>query len=174
MLSSIEFLNILPFVLFVALLSNSFAFYCSILLYVWHALIKKLSNRWMLGKKIYASSFSFPHPENCHIIFVFSCLFFPQPWKLSDDAFMLWIKSILILSLITLCVNCQCFICLPCSVPSFFLWQVFLFAFYLEQHPIVCPSSLESRVVSPYPIVHWSVSSTLAVVITEHAELHGI
>jgi hypothetical protein len=58
---------------------------------------------------------------------------------LSDDAFMLWIKSILILSLITLCVNCQCFICLPCSVPSFFLWQVFLFAFYLEQHPIVCP-----------------------------------
>jgi len=86
-----------------------------------------------------ASSFSFPHPENCHIIFVFSRLFFPQPWKLSDDTFMLWIISILIFSLITLCVNCRCFICLRCSVPSFFLWQVFLFAFYLEQHPIVCP-----------------------------------
>ena len=67
MLPSIEFQNILPFVLFVALLSNSFAFYCSILLcvwhalikkqtllhfiaaycYVWHALIKKLSNWWI-------------------------------------------------------------------------------------------------------------------------------
>jgi len=75
-----------------------------------------------------ASSFSFPHPENCHIIFVFYLLlFFPQPWKLSEDAFMLWIKSILILSLITLCVNCRCFICLPCSVPFFFLWQGFPF-----------------------------------------------
>jgi hypothetical protein len=87
-----------------------------------------------------ASSFSFSQPENCHIIFVFSRLFFPQPWKLSEDTFMLWIKSILILSLITLCVNCRCLIiCLPCSVPSFFLWHGFLFSFYLEQHPIVCP-----------------------------------
>ena len=74
-----------------------------------------------------ASSFSFIHPENCHIIFVFSRLFFPQPWKLSDNTFMLWIKSILVLSLITLCVNCRCFICLPCSVPSFFLWHGFPF-----------------------------------------------
>jgi hypothetical protein len=74
-----------------------------------------------------ASSFSFPHPENCHIIFVFSRLFFPQPWKLSEYNFMLWIKSILILLLITLCVNCRCFICLPCSVPSFFLWHGFPF-----------------------------------------------
>jgi energy-coupling factor transporter transmembrane protein EcfT len=74
-----------------------------------------------------ASSFSFPHPENCHIIFVFSRLFFPQPWKLSEYNFMLWIKSILILLLITLCVNCRCFIRLPCSVPSFFLWHGFPF-----------------------------------------------
>jgi len=73
-----------------------------------------------------ASSFSFPHLENCHIIFVFSRLF-PQPWKLSKDTFMLGIKSILILSLITLCVNCRCFICLPCSVPFFFLWHGFPF-----------------------------------------------
>ena len=86
-----------------------------------------------------ASSFCFPHPENCHISFVFSCLVFPQPENCQEDNFMLWIKSILILSPMTLCVNCRCFICLPCSVPSFFLWHGFLFAFYLEQHPIVCP-----------------------------------
>jgi hypothetical protein len=89
-----------------------------------------------------ASSFSSPHPENCHIIFVFSCLVFPQPENCQEDTFMLWIKSILILSPITLCVNCQCFICLPCSVHSFFLCHiifVFPFAFDLEQHPIVCP-----------------------------------
>jgi len=76
---------------------------------------------------LFSASFSFPHPENCHIIFVFSHLFFPQPQKLSKDTFMLWIKSILILSLITLCVNCRCFICLPCSVPCFFLWHGFPF-----------------------------------------------
>jgi len=74
-----------------------------------------------------ASSFTFPHLENCHIIFVFSRLFFPHLRKLSEDTFMLWIKSIPILSLITLCVNCRCFICLPCSVPSFFLWHGFPF-----------------------------------------------
>jgi PAX-interacting protein 1 len=74
-----------------------------------------------------ASSFSFLHLDNCHIIFVFSRLFFPHPWKLSEDIFMLWIKSISIFSLITLCVNCICFICLPCSVPSFFLWHGFPF-----------------------------------------------
>ena len=85
-----------------------------------------------------ASSFSFLHLDNCHIIFVFSRLF-PHPWKLSEDIFMLWIKSIPIFLLITLCVNCICFICLPCSVPSFFCDMVFPFAFYLEQHPIVCP-----------------------------------
>jgi len=76
---------------------------------------------------LFSASFSFPHPENCHIIFVFSHLFFPQPQKLSKDTFMLWIKSILILSLITLCVNCRCFICLPCLVPCFFLWHGFPF-----------------------------------------------
>jgi hypothetical protein len=74
-----------------------------------------------------ASSFAFPHPENCHIIFVFSRLFFPHPRKLSEDTLMLWIKSIPILSLITLCVNCRCFICLPCSVPFLFLWHGFPF-----------------------------------------------
>jgi hypothetical protein len=121
-----------------------------------------------------ASSFSFSQPENCHIFF-FSRLFFPQPWKLSEDTFMLWIKSILILSLITLCVNCRCLIiCLPCSVPSFFLRHGFLFAFYLEQHPIVCPLKFRIMGYFSLSIVHWSISSTPAVIIIEHAEMHGI
>jgi len=112
---------------------DSFAFYCSLLLCVWHALIKKLSNRWILGKKI-TDYFCFLPPPflsptlKIVIIFVFYLLlFFPQPWNLSEDAFMLWIKSILILSLITLCVNCRCFIYLPCSVLFFFSLTRFSF-----------------------------------------------
>ena len=41
---------------------------------------------------------------------------------------MLWGKTILIISLITLRVNCHCFICFSCSMPSFFfLWHGFPF-----------------------------------------------
>jgi len=42
----------------------------------------------------FASSFSFPHSENCHIIFVFNRLFFPQPWKLFIFALEAWQTSL--------------------------------------------------------------------------------
>ena len=44
---SIEFLNILPFVLYFAFSSNSFTFNCCILLFICHALIRKWNNRLM-------------------------------------------------------------------------------------------------------------------------------
>jgi len=86
-----------------------------------------------------ASSFSFPHPENCHIIFVFSCLVFPQPRKLSRGHFYA-------LNQIHLNSFAHNFMCeLPMFHLSslfsafFFSDMVFPFAFNLEQHPIVCP-----------------------------------
>jgi len=144
MLPSIEFPNILPFVLFVTMLSNCFAFYCSILLCVWHALIKKLSNRWILGKKI-TDYFCFLPPPflsptwKLSYYFCFQPPLLPPTLKIVRRYFYALNQSILILSLLSFCVNCLCSICLPCSGPSFFLWQVFFFAFNLEQHPIVCP-----------------------------------
>jgi hypothetical protein len=56
----------------------------------------------------------------------------------------------------------------------FSLTWFFFLPFILNSIPYHAPSSSESRVFSPYPIVHWSASSTPGVVITEHAELHGI
>ena len=86
-----------------------------------------------------ASSFSFPHPENCHIIFVFSRLFFPPTLKIVRGHFYalnqihpnsfaqlyVWTADVSFVFLV------QCLV--------FFCDMVFPFAFYLEQHPIVCP-----------------------------------
>jgi hypothetical protein len=61
--------------------------------------------------------------------------------------------------------------------------MVFLFAFYLEQHPIVCP--LKCRIMGYFSLSHIMVFFDMvflfafypispAVVITDHAEMHGI
>ena len=84
------------------------------------------------------SSFSFHHPENCHIIFVFSRLFFPPTLKIVRHFYALneihpnsfaqlyvWTADVSFVFLV------QCLL--------FFFDMVSLFAFYLEQHPIVCP-----------------------------------
>jgi hypothetical protein len=93
MLACIEFPNILPFVLFVALLSNSFTFCCGILLCVWHALIKKLSNWWMLGKKITDYFYFLPPPSlsptpKMVILFFFSAT--SSSPNLENCLYLLW------------------------------------------------------------------------------------
>jgi len=99
----------------------------------------------MLGKKI-TDYFCFLPPHflsttlKIVILFLFSAASSsPQPWKLSEDTFMLWIKSILILSLNFMC-----------ELPMFHLSSLFsAFFFSLTWFPFCLLSWTASHSMPP-------------------------